>query len=201
MSYLQFSLYEDPFYHSMVSRLHIFDGSYVHVDNSRYIEFTQRNGSRIVTYAEEMPSADAKARVAAFNENAPPNTGASLISYDFTTPITTLDGLKHFRLVHESMRRITEALTDMRYVKIFEYVPGATIYGDGILELSVMTNTGRTFTYRQQSENGVFIVPYATITASGGVTALGPYTNIVTGETFTVTDEQVLSGDIVNPYR
>jgi dolichyl-diphosphooligosaccharide--protein glycosyltransferase len=122
-----------------------------------------------------------------------------MVSYDFMTPVTTLDALKHFRLVYESMRRVTEARTDLRYVKIFEYVPGAVIYGDGMLELSVMTNTGRTFTYRQQSENGVFIVPYATTTVSGGVTALGPYTNTVTGETYSVTDEQVLSGSIVNP--
>ena len=198
-SYLQFSLYEDPYYHSMASRLHVFDGSYTHVDNSRYFEFAERDGFRIVTYAEEMPSADAQARVAEFNANAPSNTGAALVSYDFTTPITTLDALKHFRLVHESIRRVTEAMTDMRYVKIFEYVPGAIIYGDGMLELSVMTNTGRTFTYHQQSENGVFIVPYATTTVSDGVTALGPYTNMATGETYTVTNEQVLSGDIVNP--
>jgi len=107
--------------------------------------------------------------------------------------------LKHFRLVYESIRRFNEARTDVRYVKIFEYVPGAVIHGDGILELSVITNTGRTFTYRQQSENGVFIVPYATTTVSDGVTAIGPYTNMVTGETYAVTDEQVRSGDIVNP--
>ena len=198
-SYLQFSLYEDPYYHSMVSRLHVFDGSYTPVDNSRYVEFTERSGVRIVTSAEEIPSVDAKARVAAFNENAPQNTGASVISYDFATPTTTLDALKHFRLVYESISRVKEAMIDMRYVKIFEYVPGAVIYGDGMLELSVMTNVGRTFTYRQQSEDGVFIVPYATTTASGSVTALGPYTNMVTGETYTVTDEQVLNGDIVNP--
>jgi dolichyl-diphosphooligosaccharide--protein glycosyltransferase len=198
-SYLQFSLYEEPYYHSMASRLHTFDGSYVPVDSSRYVEFTERSGTRIVTQAEELSSADAKARVSTFNEHAPPNTGASLISYEFTTPTTTLDALKHFRLVYESLRRVNEARIDLRYVKIFEYVPGAVIYGDGVLELSVMTNQGRPFTYRQQSENGVFIVPYATTTVSGGVTALGPYTNVVTGETYTVTDEQVLRGDIVNP--
>ncbi|MDR2856023.1 MAG: oligosaccharyl transferase, archaeosortase A system-associated, partial [Methanomicrobiales archaeon] len=50
-SYLQFSLYEDPFYHSMTSRLHLFDGSYVPVDNSRYVEFTEQNGARVVTFA------------------------------------------------------------------------------------------------------------------------------------------------------
>ena len=198
-SYLQFSLYEEPYYHSMASRLHTFDGSYVPVDSSRYVEFTERSGTRIVTQAEELSSADAKARVSTFNEHAPLNTGASLISYEFTTPTTTLDALKHFRLVYESLRRVNEARIDLRYVKIFEYVPGAVIYGDGVLELSVMTNQGRPFTYRQQSENGVFIVPYATTTVSGGVTALGPYTNVVTGETYTVTDEQVLRGDIVNP--
>ena len=198
-SYIQFQLYEDPYYQSMTSRLHTFDGSYVEVDNTRYIEYREERGFRIVTGGEELPPTEAQARVSEFNENAPANQGATLISYEFTLPVASLPALKHFRLLYESPTRYTlEQALDVRYVKIFEYVPGAIIYGDGILEIPLVTNNGREFTYRQQSEDGVFIVPYATTSASGEITVRGPYTNTATGETYTVTEEQVLGGLIVN---
>jgi dolichyl-diphosphooligosaccharide--protein glycosyltransferase len=197
-SYLRFSLFEDPYYQSMTSRLHTFDGSHAEPDLIRYIEYTEQDGFRIVTGGDTLPFAEAQERVTAFNEKSSRNTGATLANHDFTTPVTTLEALKHFRLIYESPTRVTpEQMLDMRYVKIFEYVPGAVIYGDGMLEIPLVTNTGRMFTYRQQSEGGVFIVPYAT-DATGEVTARGPYTNIVTKETYTVTNEQVLGGLIVN---
>ena len=46
-------------------------------------------------------------------------------------------------------------------MKIFERVEGAVIPGEGVIEVTVVTNTGREFVYRQASENGTFIVPYS----------------------------------------
>ncbi|WP_367259966.1 hypothetical protein [Methanoculleus sp.] len=34
--------------------------------------------------------------------------------------------------------------------------------GEGVIEVTVVTNTGREFVYRQESENGTFIIPYST---------------------------------------
>ena len=200
-AFLPITLFKDPFFQSMTARLHTFDGSYIESDLVRYIEYFEMDGSRLMTNSDVLPFAEAQERVIAFNQNAPKNTGATLAGTNITTPIAPLDALKHFRLVYESPTRVTsEEMLDLRYVKIFEYVPGAIIWGDGMLEIPLVTNTGRTFTYRQQSEGGVFVVPYAT-DADGEITAQGPYTNTVTKETYTVTNEQAMGGLVVNSKR
>ena len=52
-------------------------------------------------------------------------------------------------------------LPGIRMVKIFEYVKGARITGTGTIELPVVTNTGRTFTWRQESAGGnlLYLIP------------------------------------------
>ena len=64
---------------------------------------------------------------------------------DIIHPIDTVPALQHYRLVHESPNNVFDAtsVVDVRYVKIFEYVKGAHIKGDGIIEVPVVTNTGR----------------------------------------------------------
>ena len=42
----------------------------------------------------------------------------------------------------------------MKYVKIFKYVKGAHVKGSGIIDIPLVTNQGRNFTYRQESVNG-----------------------------------------------
>jgi dolichyl-diphosphooligosaccharide--protein glycosyltransferase len=79
-------------------------------------------------------------------------------------------------------------------VKIFEYVKGARIRGEGIIEVSVVTNTGRTFTYRQASRNGEFVVPYSTTGGMYDVRATGKYRIVGTGKEFSVTEEAVIQG-------
>jgi len=106
--------------------------------------------------------------------------------------------LNHYRLIFESHARTTSKDEhDLRYVKIFEYVKGAQIKGDGMLELPVKTNTGREFTYRTQSINGTFTVPYPTETNIGSVTVLGKYRNTKTGAEYEVTEEQIEKGAII----
>ncbi len=82
-------------------------------------------------------------------------------------------------------------------MKIFEYVPGAVIEGEGTIEISLKTDTGRTFTYRQESVDGTFVVPYPTTTMSGGITPMGEYTIVETGKVFRVTEEDVMQGRTV----
>ena len=99
-------------------------------------------------------------------------------------PVATVPALNHYRLVHESPDNASVAafpesdtvmLPDIKSVKVFEYVKGAQITGDGIIEVPVITNTGRTFVYRQASENGMFTVPYSTSGSPYEVRATGPY--------------------------
>ena len=81
------------------------------------------------------------------------------------------NGLSQYRLVYESN---TTAIRDpdIRYVKIFEYVPGATIAGNASdngdinVTLNITTNQGRKFTYTRKisPEKGRYEikVPYQT---------------------------------------
>ena len=79
-------------------------------------------------------------------------------------PLTLIFRTRHdYRLVDESPTNVFNSkTTDVKYVKVFEYVKGAHIKGTGIIEIPLVTDTGRTFTYHQESVNGEFVVPYAT---------------------------------------
>ncbi len=85
-------------------------------------------------------------------------------------------------------------LPGIKYVKIFEFVKGAQIPGEGIIELPVVTNTGRTFMYRQESENGMFIVPYPTTGGSYDVHATAGYHIVGTTRFITVTENDIAEG-------
>jgi asparagine N-glycosylation enzyme membrane subunit Stt3 len=90
------------------------------------------------------------------------------------------------------------SLPNIRYVKIFEYVNGAHITGNGIIEVPIITNTGRTFVYRQESINGEFIVPYSTTGNRYDVNATGPYHITGTSRFVTVTEDDVMTGKQVS---
>jgi len=83
---------------------------------------------------------------------------------------------------------------DVKYVKIFEYVPGARIKGDGIIELPLVSNTGRAFVYRQQSTNGEFVVPYSTEGNPYDVRATGKYKITGTGRQISVSEDAIMRG-------
>ena len=116
-------------------------------------------------------------------------------------PIEKVPALTHYRLVHESSNNISvvmgsgyETLPDIKSVKIFEYVNGAHIPGEGTIELPVLTNTGRTFIYRQESDKGEFVVPYATEGGLYDVRAIGPYHIVGTNRYISVTENDVMNG-------
>jgi len=119
-----------------------------------------------------------------------------VISASLVKPLDTVPALCHYRLIHESPTGdLTTTDADyIKYVKVFEYVKGAHIRGNGIIEVPVVTNTGRTFTYRQESINGEFIVPYATTGSTYEVKATGPYRITGTSTTFDVPESAVEQG-------
>ena len=94
-----------------------------------------------------------------FEAKAETGVYAELMSDRPSFPAADVAALTHYRLVYESdnQKQVHEDAQSINDVKIFEYVPGARITGEGEIELELMTNTGRTFTYRQESVNEIGI--------------------------------------------
>jgi dolichyl-diphosphooligosaccharide--protein glycosyltransferase len=202
------------YYLTMISRLHNFDGSMTdptgQVLYAEYRDAASANTSLpVITRTQQMNATEAVAAVEAYNRNAPAGSHATLLGmyYQFQGdsilhPLERVPALQHYRLVHETDQNVYgnvgEGGPDLKYVKIFEYVPGATIRGDGVIEVPIVTNTGREFTYRQESVNGTFVVPYATSGWSGEVKATGQYRIAGTGQAFDVTEEDIQQGRTIN---
>lgn len=182
------------FFTSMISRLYLFDGSQISSAGANLVRYadTVMGNQEIPVVSGIIQLTPEQAEEATAQGTAP---GTEIVSVQYTRPITTIPALSHYRLVYESPS-VTAA--DENYqihnVKIFERVAGYQINGTGTIELPLITNQGRAFTYRQTSTDGGFTVPYATESPGDGVRATGPYRNIQTGETFTVTEEQILRG-------
>jgi len=202
------------YYLTMVSRLHNFDGSMTdptsQVIYAEYRDAESANTSLpVITRTEQMNATAGAAAVETYNKNAPAGSHATLLNmyYQYQgdsvlQPLERVPALQHYRIVHETpgnvYGNVGEGGPDLKAVKIFEYVPGATIKGEGIIEVPIVMNTGREFTYRQESVNGTFVVPYATSGWSGEVKATGQYRIAGTGQTFDVTEEDILQGRTIN---
>jgi dolichyl-diphosphooligosaccharide--protein glycosyltransferase len=202
-SYGSALLNENAYYNTMISRLHNFDGSMATATAAYYVEYADQNITHVsypvLTNAEAMNASAAAARAAQYNENAPAGYHADVLSPSIVLPITDVPALQHYRLVHESQTsELTTNKTDVKYVKIFEYVKGAYIKGSGIIDIPLVTNTGRNFTYRQQSINGEFIVPYSTTGNPYDVKATGKYRIEGTDTTFDVPESAVVQGLTIN---
>jgi dolichyl-diphosphooligosaccharide--protein glycosyltransferase len=187
-----------PYFHTLVSRLHNTDGSMVVPQTVSYIEYRDPGADGypypVITRGEAMTPEQAQAMVDAFNKNPVLGTHAAVLSADNFEPTTTIDALKHFRLIHESQGSGAKTTTkDIKNVKIFEYVKGARIAGEGVIEIPLVTDAGRNFTYRQASENGSFNVPYST-GSNIGVKALGNYRITPSGKEVAVSEEAVVGG-------
>ncbi|MDD4128094.1 MAG: hypothetical protein PHV39_10525 [Methanomicrobium sp.] len=76
-------------------------------------------------------------------------------------------------------------------MKIFEYVKGFEVLGEGAVELNLVTNTGREFVYTQKSEDGKFVLPYSTLGNQYDVKAKGQYHLTGTDEYFDVSEEDI----------
>jgi dolichyl-diphosphooligosaccharide--protein glycosyltransferase len=190
------------YYFTMVSRLHNFDGSLRNPTSAYYVEYTDPSISQVslpvITGAEAVNATDAVSRAADYNLRATAGYHAAALSPAITLPIETVPALRHYRLVHESPSNVFNSnTTDVKYVKVFEYVKGAHIQGEGIIEVPVITNTGRTFTYQQASVNGEFIVPYSTTGNPYGVKTTAKYRVVSSGKTYEVPESAIMEGALV----
>ena len=208
------------YYNTLTVRLQNFDGSYTEA-GSVYLVLTDTSAGYdypVITYTKSYANADEAWKAANEYNAQSANTASGKYAYvisiprqndisSYFAPNADIPALKHFRLVHESSTYVvpvdsyTIGVTDANgggtaWVKTFEYVEGAVIKGNGIISIDVTTNNGRTFTYRQVSENGQFVVPYAT--GQTGEIKTGIYKIEGSGQTFTVSEKAVLNGLTVN---
>jgi len=201
-SYESVLLNTRQYYQTMISRLHNFDGSLTIPSSAYYIEYADPTISQVslpvITGAEAMNATEAVSHAAEYNLKAPAGYHADALSPAITLPIETVPALRHYRLVHESPSNVFNSqIADVKYVKVFEYVKGAHIKGEGIIEVPVISNTGRNFTYRQMSVNGEFIVPYSTTGNPYGVKATGRYRVITTGREYDVPESAIMQGAVI----
>jgi dolichyl-diphosphooligosaccharide--protein glycosyltransferase len=201
--YQSVMLNEPAYYSTMISRLHNYDGSMVDAGSAYYVEYADPSVSQtslpVIVNAKQMNASDARAAAAEYNQQAQAGYHAAALNVQFSSPITVIPALQHYRLVHESPTSVASSNTsDIRYVKVFEYVKGAHIKGSGIIDLPLVTNQGRNFTYSQASVNGEFVVPYATTGDASGVHATGSYRIEGTGTTFEVPETAVEQGLTIN---
>jgi dolichyl-phosphooligosaccharide-protein glycotransferase len=201
-SYESVLLNTQQYYLTMISRLHNFDGSLTTPTSAYYIEYADPTISQlslpVITGAEAMNTSEAVSRAAEYNLKAPEGYHAAALSPAITLPIETVPALRHYRLVHESPSNVFNSKTnDLKYVKVFEYVKGAHIKGEGIIQVPLISNTGRNFTYRQMSVNGEFIVPYSTTGNPYEVKTTGKYRVITSGREYDVPELAVMQGTVV----
>ncbi len=202
-SYSQVQLQRESYFQTMIQRLHAFDGSAVTPEEILVVQSAPASSlglgagsTPVITGIGETKSVDeARAYIAEFEKTAAPNHSAEILSPEMFVSSTELDALQRFRLVYESPKNVLDGGGDIRYVKIFEFVPGATVQGEGMIEVPIKTNTGRTFTYRQESRDGVFVLPYPTEAGPDDVVvATGPYRIVETGQEISVPYRAVMEG-------
>jgi dolichyl-diphosphooligosaccharide--protein glycosyltransferase len=105
------------------------------------------------------------------------------------TEYASFEGVDHYRLIYESQERSGSSAflqRDIRKLKVFEYIEGATLEvsslpGKKVSVVSrVMTNRGRVFDFARKgwadSEGNItFVLPYAPLKASGSTGLVMPY--------------------------
>lgn len=196
-------LNKQSYYLTTVSRLHNFDGAMTPASSVYYIVYADPEVNQVavpvIMAAEAMNATEAARRAGEYNLKAPAGYHAVALSPAITLPIETVPALRHYRLVHESPSNVFNAKTpDVKYVKVFEYVKGAHIKGEGIIEVPVVSNTGRVYTYRQESINGEFIVPYSTTGNPYDVKTTGKYKIINSGKQYDVPESAVMQGSVIS---
>jgi dolichyl-diphosphooligosaccharide--protein glycosyltransferase len=218
---LKIHRFDDDYFQTMVVRLHSFDGSMTLPETVDYIQYEIR---QVPATGETAGDVNGYARVIADESplNVPdgltgdriikertelvPAHYANVFSAMPNRPVQKVPALNHYRLIHESPENATVTmfpestpvtLPGMKSVKIFAFVRGAQIPGEGIIELPVVTNTGRVFVYRQESKEGMFMVPYSTQGNPYEVRATGQYHIVGTSHYINVTEADVIQGNRV----
>jgi dolichyl-diphosphooligosaccharide--protein glycosyltransferase len=215
--------YDNGYFQTLVVRLHNFDGAMTEPATAEYTTYAIRlptahesadaaGYSRVITGEKTMAVSDLDTTTPIIPEGAElrPATYAALYSSLPDKPLQAVPALRQFRLIHESEHNATAtlfpesdpvSLPGIRVVKIFESVKGARMSGTGIIELPLVTNTGRAFTYRQESHDGEFVLPYSTLGNPYEVQATGPYHIAGTSRFINVTEQEVIGGMEINTGR
>ena len=195
------TLISQPYYRTMLSRLYNSDGSLSDPAQVLYIEYspsTAKQAAPVISALEFMDIDKAHQQVLLFNAAQIEGRGAALHGIELSSPVEKVSALRHFRLVYEGSGQDGEEDAEFsNTVKVFEYVDGAQLKGDGIIEVTVETNAGRVFIYRQESENGTFILPYSTYGGEYPVHTPGPYRIAGSGRTIEVGEVDVIEGKII----
>lgn len=193
------SFNKQPYYLTMISRLHNFDGSLTEPGMVYYLVYADSSKTGltfpVITDGMQMNTSAAREKADQYNRDAAPGYHAGVFSASVISPLETVPALRHYRLVHESPTNVFKsAAADLKYVKTFEYVKGAHINGEGVIEVPLVTNTGRNFTYRQTSVDGEFVVPYSTMDNPYDIKTTGKYRVSSTGREYEVPESAVMQG-------
>lgn len=194
---------QPAYFQTMVARLHTFDGSMTNPSEVLYLEYTDPALSGysvpLVVNGGTLNVSEAADRASRYNAGAQAGHHAGIFSSSIVAPTDTVPALRHYRLVHESPSNMFNSdVVNVKFVKIFEYVKGAHIRGTGIISVPVVTNTGRNFTYSQESQNGEFVVPYSTRGNPYEVKTAGLYRIEGSSESFEVPESAVMTGAYIN---
>lgn len=206
-------VYDPAYFQTMVARLQNFDGSLQEPGTVNYIQYEVRQipsggYARIITGEKPLDLSQPDNRSPIIAESAVPAAGeyANVFAALPNSSLESVPALDHFRLIYESPDDATVqmfsgaapvTLPGIKEVKVFEYVNGAHITGNGIIEVPIRTNTGRTLVYRQESQDGEFVVPYSQSGNPYDVEATGPYHIEGTDRYINVTEDEVTSGTAV----
>lgn len=195
-----FLAFNAPYFHTMVARLHMLDGTWVEPESALYIGFhtDPESGGWVADTTERGAVSTIRQEVLEDAAGFTYGRDSGIFAERPYEPLDAVPALRHFRLVYEAEGVITDGERNISTIKIFEFVPGARIPGEGFIEVPVVTNTGRTFTYRQESRDGEFIVPYATGGQVNGVHTAGPYRILSSGREYRVGEEDVRHGSTVS---
>ena len=179
------TLYSPALYQSLLTRLYCYDGSSMHPEQVGVIHtMPSIDGVQRIESMEVFDGAEKAAKAVDIYNQKAEEMGNGKYTYpasvDGNLPSVNLDAFTCFRLVHES---------PFSHVKTFEFVNGARISGEGTIECEVTTDQGRTFTYRQESVNGEFVVPY--VTGKNGSVIASEYRIVETGKQIFVSEDAV----------
>jgi len=182
-SYQSLQVLTSSYHRTLIARLHLFDGSEKIPPDVIYIEYTPssaRGTALEIRSAENISWTLLQDHIDSRKKEMDPSLKTMLVTRDYMNPASVIPALSHFRLIYESPENTSpfpgyEIRQELKQVKIFEYVKGARIPGSGRIRVDLETNTGRRFSYVQESIEGEFVVPYATDTPNGNVHAIGSY--------------------------
>lgn len=195
-------LINQPYYSTMIVRLHNFDGSMALPNQVALgvLSGSQDRGTYpVINSIEFLDNSVAQEKLKEPESLSPSGTSAVLGGFLVDSPIEKVGALHHYRLVYEDAAREPDGdYEEGSSVKVFEYVQGARLIGEGTIEVKIRTNLGRTFVYRQEATDGVFILPYPTEGGTYPVTAIGPYTLVSSGRTVDVREDDVKFGNNIS---